>query len=285
MHFTVPRWFERDGFWRAPDAADLFARYTEAALPVVQRRRPLRLHDQRAEHRRDARRRRGRRRTSSPTACRTRTCRSPTPCWPATSGRARSWRQVSGLQSGWTIATQAFQADRRARRRRDAPRVRLPARRLVPASSRAGRRLRRRAGLHAHVHRPRRAAARRRRRRDDADRLGVLARGRRRAASAARGSCPATCRSWSPRTASRPPTTPAASPTRRARSRASTAASRTASRSCGYQHWSLLDNYEWASGFRPTFGLVAWDRETFERTPKPSAHWYGGVARANALTV
>ena len=31
MHFTVPRWFERDGFWRAPDAADLFARYTELA--------------------------------------------------------------------------------------------------------------------------------------------------------------------------------------------------------------------------------------------------------------
>ncbi|MEN0102294.1 MAG: family 1 glycosylhydrolase, partial [Curtobacterium sp.] len=51
----------------------------------------------------------------------------------------------------------------------------------------------------------------------------------------------------------------------------------------GYQHWSLLDNYEWASGFRPTFGLVSWDPVTFARTPKPSAHWYGGVAKANAL--
>lgn len=51
----------------------------------------------------------------------------------------------------------------------------------------------------------------------------------------------------------------------------------------GYQHWSLLDNYEWASGFRPTFGLVAWDPETFERTPKDSARWYGRVAQANAL--
>ncbi|UFU06830.1 glycoside hydrolase family 1 protein [Ruania halotolerans] len=51
----------------------------------------------------------------------------------------------------------------------------------------------------------------------------------------------------------------------------------------GYLHWSLLDNYEWASGFRPTFGLVEWDRETFERTPKPSARWFGQVARANAL--
>jgi beta-glucosidase len=35
MHFTVPRWFDHDGFWRAPDAADLFARYTEIALPIV----------------------------------------------------------------------------------------------------------------------------------------------------------------------------------------------------------------------------------------------------------
>jgi beta-glucosidase len=53
----------------------------------------------------------------------------------------------------------------------------------------------------------------------------------------------------------------------------------------GYQHWSLLDNYEWASGYRPTFGLVAWDRDTFERRPKPSAHWLGDVARANAVEV
>ncbi|UFU03251.1 family 1 glycosylhydrolase [Ruania suaedae] len=51
----------------------------------------------------------------------------------------------------------------------------------------------------------------------------------------------------------------------------------------GYLHWSLLDNYEWASGFRPTFGLISWDPETFARTPKPSAHWLGQVARANAL--
>ena len=51
----------------------------------------------------------------------------------------------------------------------------------------------------------------------------------------------------------------------------------------GYLHWSLLDNYEWASGFRPTFGLIAWDRETFERHPKPSAHWLGEVSKANAL--
>ncbi|MFI6744328.1 glycoside hydrolase family 1 protein [Nonomuraea sp. NPDC050451] len=50
----------------------------------------------------------------------------------------------------------------------------------------------------------------------------------------------------------------------------------------GYIHWSLLDNYEWGH-WDPTFGLVAVDRETFERRPKPSLAWLGGVAKANAL--
>ena len=35
MHFTVPRWMFDDGLWRADDAADLFARYTEAVLPIL----------------------------------------------------------------------------------------------------------------------------------------------------------------------------------------------------------------------------------------------------------
>lgn len=51
----------------------------------------------------------------------------------------------------------------------------------------------------------------------------------------------------------------------------------------GYCYWSCLDNFEWIFGYRPTFGLVAVDRETQERTPKPSATWLGNVARANAL--
>src|SRR5262249_52524606 len=43
----------------------------------------------------------------------------------------------------------------------------------------------------------------------------------------------------------------------------------------GYTYWSLLDNFEWAFGYGPRFGLVSVDRETFERTPQPSARWLG----------
>ena len=51
----------------------------------------------------------------------------------------------------------------------------------------------------------------------------------------------------------------------------------------GYFYWSLLDNFEWVLGYGPTFGLVKVDRETFERTAKPSAAFFGSVARANGL--
>jgi len=51
----------------------------------------------------------------------------------------------------------------------------------------------------------------------------------------------------------------------------------------GFFHWSLLDNFEWSLGYRPTFGLVAVDRSTFARTPKPSAAWFGDVARSGRL--
>ena len=51
----------------------------------------------------------------------------------------------------------------------------------------------------------------------------------------------------------------------------------------GYTYWSLLDNFEWAFGYGPRFGLVDVDRATFTRTPKPSAHWLAGVVKANAL--
>jgi beta-glucosidase len=51
----------------------------------------------------------------------------------------------------------------------------------------------------------------------------------------------------------------------------------------GYYHWSLLDNYEWNRGYAPKYGLVAVDRETFKRTPKPSAAVMGAIARRNAI--
>ncbi|MFC4504947.1 MULTISPECIES: family 1 glycosylhydrolase [Streptomyces] len=47
----------------------------------------------------------------------------------------------------------------------------------------------------------------------------------------------------------------------------------------GYLHWSALDNYEWGH-WEPTFGLIAVDRETFERQPKPSLAWLGNLARS-----
>jgi beta-glucosidase len=51
----------------------------------------------------------------------------------------------------------------------------------------------------------------------------------------------------------------------------------------GYFYWSAFDNFEWALGYRPTFGLIAVDRTTQRRTPKPSARWLGEAARRNAL--
>jgi len=42
----------------------------------------------------------------------------------------------------------------------------------------------------------------------------------------------------------------------------------------GYFHWSLLDNFEWAYGWWPKFGLVEVDRKTMKRTIRPSAKWF-----------
>ena len=51
----------------------------------------------------------------------------------------------------------------------------------------------------------------------------------------------------------------------------------------GYTYWSLMDNFEWAFGYRPRFGIIEVDRPTQRRTVKPSGEWLGRVARANAL--
>ena len=51
----------------------------------------------------------------------------------------------------------------------------------------------------------------------------------------------------------------------------------------GFFYWSLLDNYEWDSGYGKRFGLVHVDYATQQRTLKDSAHWYRDfVARQRA---
>ncbi|NMO51827.1 glycoside hydrolase family 1 protein [Actinoplanes sp. TBRC 11911] len=50
----------------------------------------------------------------------------------------------------------------------------------------------------------------------------------------------------------------------------------------GYLHWTLMDNFEWTSGYGMRLGLHEVDRATFTRTPKPSAAVYAAIARGNA---
>lgn len=47
--------------------------------------------------------------------------------------------------------------------------------------------------------------------------------------------------------------------------------------------WSLVDNFEWAEGWRAPFGLISTDRETQRRAVKPSAEVYGRIAQSNGL--
>ena len=53
----------------------------------------------------------------------------------------------------------------------------------------------------------------------------------------------------------------------------------------GYFYWSLLDNFEWAEGFKQKFGLVEVNFNTFERKARPSSIFYAQICKDNELKI
>ena len=51
----------------------------------------------------------------------------------------------------------------------------------------------------------------------------------------------------------------------------------------GYLYWSLIDNFEWALGTKPRFGLAAVDYSTQQRLPRPCVEDFSRVCRENRL--
>jgi beta-glucosidase len=53
----------------------------------------------------------------------------------------------------------------------------------------------------------------------------------------------------------------------------------------GYFQWSILDNFEWAEGYKHRFGLIHVDYTTQKRTLKDSAYWYHKVIASNGASL
>ncbi len=52
----------------------------------------------------------------------------------------------------------------------------------------------------------------------------------------------------------------------------------------GFFYWSVIDNFEWAAGFGPCFGLYRTDYDTWVRTPRDSVDIYRQISVENGLT-
>ena len=281
MHFTVPRWFERDGFWRAPDAADLFARYTEIALPIVSDgvEYVCTINEPNIAAML----------AGGEDAANLVAFGLPNPDLQVADALLLSHRRsrevlssVSGLKTGWTVATQAFAstgepgADEKLREYGyprddwylenaagdDFVGVQAYTRTFVGPSGPVPVAPDVETTLTGWEFFP------------PAAELGI------RSAWELSSHVPVMVTENGIATSD--------DSRRIAYTREALAGIHAAIADgitvLGYQHWSALDNYEWASGFAPTFGLIGWDRQTFERTPKPSATWYGRVAKANRLS-
>ncbi|NLZ45275.1 MAG: beta-glucosidase [Clostridiales bacterium] len=53
----------------------------------------------------------------------------------------------------------------------------------------------------------------------------------------------------------------------------------------GYLYWSILDNFEWNSGYDKRFGLIYVDYQTQKRTIKDSGYWFGNVIKNNGENI
>ena len=230
------------------------------------------LHDQRAEHRVDDRLPRGR------VPARASSDREPAPPGQRASScdahrkarRRHPGRRAPGVPVGLTLAMSDYQAVDGGESKLDQIRARhggrVPRRHRRATTSSACRPTR------APASGPTACSATEDGRADADHGLRVLAR-------VARGHDPpglgghrrARCRSSSPRTASAPTTTTSGSPTCAPRSRACCDCIDDGIDVRGYTYWSLLDNFEWAFGYGPRFGIVDVDRTTFARTPEGRA--------------